>query len=161
MLIFGAGQYSIRIWLDPEKLKARGLTASDVTQALQQQSQQVAAGQIGGPPTEAGQPFQFTVTVAGRLADAEQFENVIVKSGDAGALTRVRDVGRVELGAQTYGQIFKVNDRPAAGIAVFQSPGANALNVQTAVTKRMTELVAGIPRRAGVRGPVRHDQVRR
>ena len=145
VLIFGAGQYSIRVWLDPEKLKARGLTASDVTQALQQQSQQVAAGQIGGPPTETGQPFQYTVTVAGRLADVEQFENVIVKTGDAGAITRVRDVGRVELGAQTYGQIFKVNDRPAAGIAVFQSPGANALNVQTAVTKRMAELSREFP----------------
>jgi HAE1 family hydrophobic/amphiphilic exporter-1 len=145
VLIFGAGQYSIRVWLDPEKLKARGLTASDVTQALQQQSQQVAAGQIGGPPTETGQPFQYTITVAGRLADVEQFENVIVKTGDGGAVTRVQDVGRVELGAQTYGQIFKANDRPAAGIAVFQSPGANALNVQTAVTKRMTELSREFP----------------
>jgi HAE1 family hydrophobic/amphiphilic exporter-1 len=146
VLIFGAGQYSIRVWLDPEKLKARGLTASDITQALQQQSQQVAAGQIGGPPTETGQPFQYTVTVAGRLADVEQFENVIVKTGDGGAITRVRDVGRVELGAQTYGQIFKANDRPAAGIAVFQSPGANALNVQTAVTKRMQELSREFPK---------------
>ena len=145
VLIFGAGQYSIRVWLDPEKLKARGLTASDVTQALQQQSQQVAAGQIGGPPTETGQPFQYTVTVAGRLADPDQFANVIVKTGDGGAVTRVQDVGRVELGAQTYGQIFKANDRPAAGIAVFQSPGANALNVQTAVTKRMTELSREFP----------------
>jgi hydrophobic/amphiphilic exporter-1 (mainly G- bacteria), HAE1 family len=145
VLIFGAGQYSIRIWLDPEKLKARGLTAQDVTQALQQQSQQVAAGQIGGPPTQSGQPFQYTVTVQGRLADPEQFENVIVKTGDAGAITRVADVGRVELGAQTYGQIFKVNDRPAAGIAVFQSPGANALNVQTAVEKRMKELAREFP----------------
>ena len=71
------------------------------------------------------------MTVQGRLADPEQFENVIVKTGDAGALTRVRDIGRVELGAQSYGQIFKVNDRPAAGIAIFQAPGANALNVQT------------------------------
>ena len=145
VLIFGAGQYSIRVWLDPEKLKARGLTSTDVTQALQQQSQQVAAGQIGGPPTETGQPFQYTVTVAGRLADVEQFENVIVKTGDAGAITRMRDVGRVELGAQTYGQIFKANGRPAAGIAVFQSPGANALNVQTAVTKRMSELAREFP----------------
>src|SRR6266576_4034263 len=107
--VFGAGQYSMRVWLDPEKLKARGLTAQDVTQALQQQSQQVAAGQIGAPPTPAGQPFQYTVTVQGRLADPDQFEDVIVKT-DGGAITRVRDVGRVELGAQTYGQIFKVND---------------------------------------------------
>ena len=145
VLIFGAGQYSIRVWLDPEKLKARGLTAQDVTQALQQQSQQVAAGQLGGPPTQTGQPFQYTVTVAGRLADPEQFENVIVKTGDNGAITRVSDVGRVELGAQTYGQIFKVNDRPAAGIAIFQSPGANALNVQTAIGKRMAELSKEFP----------------
>ena len=145
VLIFGAGQYSIRVWLDPEKLKARGLTAQDVTQALAQQSQQVAAGQIGGPPTEVGQPFQYTVTVAGRLADPEQFENVIVKTGDNGAVTRVSDIGRVELGAQTYGQIFKVNDRPAAGIAIFQSPGANALNVQTAIGKRMAELSKEFP----------------
>src|SRR4029079_18235099 len=76
VLIFGAGQYSIRVWLDPEKLKARGLTAQDVTQALQQQSQQVAPGRVGGPPTQSGQPFQYTVTVAGRLADPDQFENV-------------------------------------------------------------------------------------
>ncbi|HMK81960.1 MAG TPA: efflux RND transporter permease subunit, partial [Xanthobacteraceae bacterium] len=145
VLIFGAGQYSIRVWLDPEKLKARGLTASDVTQALQQQSQQVAAGQIGGPPTQNGQPFQYTVTVMGRLSDTSEFENVIVKTGDNGAITRVSDVGRVELGAQTYGQIFKVNDRPAAGIAIFQSPGANALNVQQEVGKRMGELAKEFP----------------
>jgi hydrophobic/amphiphilic exporter-1 (mainly G- bacteria), HAE1 family len=145
VLIFGAGQYSIRVWLDPEKLKARGMTAQDVTQALQQQSQQVAAGQIGGPPTQEGQPFQYTMIVQGRLADPDQFENVIVKTGNAGEVTRVRDIGRVELGAQSYGQIFKVNDRPAAGIAVFQSPGANALNVQTAVEKRMKELAREFP----------------
>jgi HAE1 family hydrophobic/amphiphilic exporter-1 len=145
VLIFGSGQYSIRVWLDPEKLKARGMTAQDVTQALQQQSQQVAAGQIGGPPTQQGQPFQYTVTVQGRLADPDQFEDVIVKTGNAGEITRVRDIGRVELGAQTYGQIFKVNDRPAAGIAIFQSPGANALSVQTAVEKRMKELAREFP----------------
>jgi HAE1 family hydrophobic/amphiphilic exporter-1 len=143
--VFGAGQYSMRVWLDPEKLKARGLTAQDVTQALQQQSQQVAAGQIGAPPTPAGQPFQYTVTVQGRLADPDQFGDVIVKT-EGGAITRVRDIGRVELGAQTYGQIFKVNDLPAAGIAVFQSPGANALNVQRAVEKRINELSREFPR---------------
>jgi HAE1 family hydrophobic/amphiphilic exporter-1 len=145
VLIFGAGQYSMRIWLDPEKLKARGLTTQDVTQALQQQSQQVAAGQIGAPPTRSGQAFQYTVIVQGRLADAEQFANVIVKTGDGGAITRVSDIGRVELGAQTYGQIFKVNDRPAAGIAIFQAPGANALDVQKSVSKRMQELAREFP----------------
>ena len=146
VLVFGAGQYSMRIWLDPEKLKSRSLTTQDVTQALQQQSQQVAAGQIGAPPAPADTPFQYTVTVAGRLADVEQFENVIVKTGTAGEVTRVRDIGRVELGAQTYGQIFKVNDRPAAGIAVFQAPGANALNVEQTVRKRVDELAREFPK---------------
>ena len=144
--VFGAGQYSMRIWLDPEKLKARGMTAQDVTQALQQQSQQVAAGQIGAPPAPADTPFQYTVTVAGRLADVDQFEDVIVKTGTAGEVTRVRDIGRVELGAQTYGQVFKVNDRPAAGIAVFQAPGANALNVEQTVRKRVDELAREFPK---------------
>jgi len=145
VLVFGAGQYSMRIWLDPDKLKARGLTTSDITNALQQQSQQVAAGQIGAPPAPADTPFQYTVTVAGRLADVSQFEDVIVKTGDNGDITRVRDIGRVELGAQTYGQVFKVNERPAAGIAVFQSPGANALNVEKIVKKRMDELSKEFP----------------
>src|SRR5215468_4662539 len=107
--VFGAGQYSMRIWLDPEKLRSRGLMAQDVIQAIQQQSQQVTAGQVGMPPTPAGQAFQLTLNVAGRLADPAEFEDVIVKSGSAGDLTRVRDVGRVELGAQTYSQIFTVN----------------------------------------------------
>ena len=145
VVVFGAGQYSMRVWLDPEKLKARGLTAQDVTQALQQQSQQVAAGQIGAPPAPADTPFQYSVIVQGRLADVEQFENVIVKTGEGGAITRVRDIGRVELGAQTYGQIFKLNDRPAAGIAVFQAPGANALNVEETVRKRVDELSREFP----------------
>ncbi len=146
VLVFGAGQYSMRMWLDPDKLRARGLTAQDVTNALQQQSQQVAAGQIGAPPAPDDTPFQYTVTVAGRLADVEEFENVIVKTGNAGEITRLRDVGRVELGAQTYGQVFKVNDRPAAGIAVFQAPGANALNVETTVRKRVDELSREFPK---------------
>src|SRR6476469_3059857 len=100
--VFGAGQYSMRIWLDPDKLKARGLVPQDVIQALQQQRQQV---------------------IAGRLDDAEQFDDVIVKTGDKGEITRVRDVGSVELGAQTYGQVFTLNGKPAAGMAIFQSPG--------------------------------------
>ena len=100
------------------------------------------------------------MTVAGRLADPEQFANVIVKT-DGAAITRVADVGRVELGAQTYGQIFKVNDRPAAGIAIFQAPGANALNVQATVDKRMKELAREFPAGPRLRDAVRHHQVRR
>src|SRR3974390_2358728 len=120
--VFGAGQDSMRVWLDPNKLQARGLQPQDVIQAIQQQSQEVAAGQIGAPPTPPGQAFQYTLNVNGRLDDAGEFENIIVKTGSSGDVTRVRDVGHVELGAQTYSQLFSLNKQPAAGIGVFQSP---------------------------------------
>jgi HAE1 family hydrophobic/amphiphilic exporter-1 len=142
--VFGAGQYAMRIWLDPALMQARALTVSDVTSALQQQSAQVTAGQIGAPPA-AGQSFQYTLNVAGRLTDAAEFENIIVKTGADGAVTRVRDIGRVELGAQTYGQAFTSNGKPAAGMAVFQAPGANALTVAKEVRAKMTELSRGFP----------------
>ncbi|MGJ4928747.1 efflux RND transporter permease subunit [Bradyrhizobium sp. HKCCYLS2038] len=143
--VFGAGQYSMRIWLDPSKLQVRNLVPQDVIQAIQQQSQQVAAGQIGAPPTPAGQAFQYTLNVAGRLDDTRQFEEIIVKSGSNGDVTRVRDVGSVELGAQTYGQQFSLNGQPAVGIGVFQSPGANALEVEQAVEKKMAQLAKTFP----------------
>jgi HAE1 family hydrophobic/amphiphilic exporter-1 len=143
--VFGAGQYSMRVWLDPEKLQARGLTPSDVVNSLQQQSQQVTAGQIGAPPAPAGQSFQYTLNIHGRLDDPEQFADVIVKTGSAGDITRVSDIGRVELGAQTYGQVFTLDGRPSAGLAIFQSPGANALNVGNEIQKRMRELSREFP----------------
>jgi HAE1 family hydrophobic/amphiphilic exporter-1 len=143
--VFGAGQYSMRVWLDPNKMQARGLTTQDVVQALQQQSTQVSAGQIGMPPAPESQSFQYTLNVLGRLDDAEQFANVIVKTGSAGEITRVRDVGRVELGAQTYNQVFSLDGKPAAGLAIFQSPGANALDVASEVQKKMKALAAEFP----------------
>src|SRR6201985_3704135 len=143
--VFGAGQYSMRVWLDPSKLQVRGLMPQDVIAAIQQQSQQVTAGQIGAPPTPAGQAFQYTLNVAGRLDDKTQFEDIIVKTGTNGDVTRVRDVGWVDLGAQTYSQIFSLNKKPAAGIGVYQSPGANALEVETAVEKKMAELAKAFP----------------
>jgi HAE1 family hydrophobic/amphiphilic exporter-1 len=143
--VFGAGQYSMRVWLDPNKLQARALMPQDVVQAIQQQSQQVTAGQVGMPPTPPGQAFQITLNVNGRLDDAKQFENIIVKTGSNGDVTRVRDVGSVELGAQTYSQIFSLNKQPATGIGVFQSPGANALQVEQAVEKKMAELAKAFP----------------
>jgi hydrophobic/amphiphilic exporter-1 (mainly G- bacteria), HAE1 family len=143
--VFGAGQYSMRIWLDPDKLQARALMPQDVIQAIQQQNQQVAAGQIGTPPTPPGQAFQYTLNVNGRLDDRTQFENIIVKTGNNGEVIRVRDVGRVELGAQTYSQVFSLNKQPATGIGVFQSPGANALQVERAVEKKMAELARSFP----------------
>ncbi|WP_076866827.1 efflux RND transporter permease subunit [Bradyrhizobium mercantei] len=144
--VFGAGQYSMRVWLDPDKLQARGLVPQDVIQAIQQQSQQVTAGQVGAPPTPAGQSFQYTLNVNGRLDDASQFESIIVKSGNNGDVTRVRDVGRVELGAQTYSQVFSLDNKPAIGIGVFQTPGANALEVEKAVEGKMAELAKAFPR---------------
>src|ERR1700753_621693 len=143
--VFGAGQYSMRIWLDPNLLQARSLVPEDVIQAIQQQSQQVTAGQVGMPPTPPGQAFQYTLKVNVRLDDPGQFENIIVKTGDSGNVTRVRDVGRVELGAQTYSQIFSLDNKPATGIGVFQSPGANALEVEKAAEKKMTELAKQFP----------------
>jgi HAE1 family hydrophobic/amphiphilic exporter-1 len=143
--VFGAGQYSMRVWLDPNKLQSRGLMPQDVVQAIQQQSQQVTSGQIGTPPTPPGQAFQITLNVNGRLDDAGEFENIIVKTGNNGDVSRVRDVGWVELGAQTYSQIFSLNKQPATGIGVFQSPGANALQVEQAVEKKMAELAKAFP----------------
>jgi HAE1 family hydrophobic/amphiphilic exporter-1 len=143
--VFGAGQYSMRVWLDPNKLQVRALMPQDVIQAIQQQSQQVTAGQVGMPPTPSGQTFQYTLNINGRLDDASQFEDVIVKTGSNGDVTRVRDVGSVELGAQTYSQVFSLNNQPATGIGVFQSPGANALEVEQAVTKKMAVLAASFP----------------
>jgi HAE1 family hydrophobic/amphiphilic exporter-1 len=145
--IFGAGQYSMRIWLDPDQLQARGLVPQDVISAVQGQSQQVAAGQIGMPPAPAGQSFQYTVDVPGRLVEAGEFGEIIVKveTDESGRITRLRDVARVELGAQTYSQSFTQDGRPAAGLAIFQLPDANALDVATAVGAAMERLSANFP----------------
>ena len=145
--IFGAGQYSMRIWLDPAQLQARDLVPQDVIDAVQQQSQQVAAGQIGMPPAPAGQSFQYTVDVPGRLAEAGEFGDIIVKveTDESGRITRLRDVARVELGAQTYSQSFTQDGEPAAGLAIFQLPDANALEVATAVAAAMERLSRDFP----------------
>jgi HAE1 family hydrophobic/amphiphilic exporter-1 len=143
--VFGAGQYSMRIWLDPEKLKARSLNAQDVVTSLQQQSQEVTAGQVGMPPTPPGVNFQFTIEIEGRFADAQQFENVIVKTGNNGEITRLRDVGRVELGAQSYSQAFTLDGKQAAGIGIYQSPGANALDVEHVIKAKMEDLARAFP----------------
>ncbi len=145
VIVFGAGQYSMRVWLDPNKMQARGLITQDVIQALQQQSAQVTAGQIGAPPAPADQSFQYTLNVMGRLDDADAFANVIVKAGGGSDVTRLKDVGRVELGAQTYGQVFKLNGIQAAGLAIFQAPGANSLNVAGEVRDKMKVLASEFP----------------
>jgi hydrophobic/amphiphilic exporter-1 (mainly G- bacteria), HAE1 family len=145
VVVFGAGQYSMRIWLDPDKMQARGLVPQDVIQALQQQSTQVTAGQIGAPPAPRGQSFQYTLNVFGRLSDPAEFSQVIVKTGRAGEVTRLSDVGRVELGSQTYGQVFTLDGKPAAGLAIYQAPGANALAVGGEVREKMAVLNREFP----------------
>jgi HAE1 family hydrophobic/amphiphilic exporter-1 len=142
--IYGVGQYAMRIWLDPPALYARGLTPNDVIQAIQQQSQQVTGGQIGAPPAPADQAFQYTISVEGRLTDPAQFADIIVKSAN-GAITRIRDVGRVELGAQTYSEAFTRDGKPSAGIAISQTPDSNSLAVANAVRARMAVLAKNFP----------------
>ncbi len=145
--VFGAGQYSMRIWLDPNKLYGFDLTPQDVISALRSQSQEVAAGQIGIPPVPKGQDFQYTIDITGRLNEVEQYENVVVKtgSGAGGQFIRIKDVGRVELGAQTYSQIFTQDGEPAAALGIFQTPGANALAVKQLVSAKMDELAKAFP----------------
>ena len=143
--IFGAGQYSMRVWLDPNKLYARSLTTQDVVDALKGQNQQVTAGQLGMPPAPSTQPFQYTLDIATRLDDVSQFENIVVKTESNGQMTYLRDVARVELGAQTYSQVFTLNGKPAAGIGIFQTLEANALDVAGAVGTKMTQLAKSFP----------------
>src|SRR5258708_34793723 len=136
----------MRLGLYTNKRPPRGLMPQAVIQAMRQQSAQVTAGQIGAPPAPRGQPFQYTLNVAGRLSDPAEFAQVIVKTGRAGEITRLSDVGRVELGSQTYGQVFTLDGQPAAGLAIYQAPGANALNVANEVHDKMAVLKREFPR---------------
>jgi HAE1 family hydrophobic/amphiphilic exporter-1 len=155
--VFGAGQYSMRIWMDPEKLYSFGLQPSDVIDAISQQSKRVAAGQVGMPPAPATAGFQYTVDIQSRLNEPEEFANIIVKdkTKDGGQLVYVRDIGRVELGSQTYSQQFNLDGRPAAGIAIYQTPEANALAVGTAVRAKMAEMAKRFP--DGLRWGIPYD----
>jgi len=145
--VFGIGEYSMRIWLDPELLRQRSLTPKDVMNALQRENAKVAAGQLGMPPTPPGQDFQLTINVEGALTDVKQFEQIIVKSSseNGGQLTRMLDVGRVELGAKTYGQFFKEDRKPAGGIAIYQLPEANALDTANVVLEAMARYAKHFP----------------
>jgi hydrophobic/amphiphilic exporter-1 (mainly G- bacteria), HAE1 family len=143
--VFGIGEYSMRVWLDPQKMQARSLSPSEVIQALQRQNSEVTAGQIGMPPTPATQDFQFTLNVRGALNQAAEFEQIIVKTDNNGQITRLGDVGRVELGAQTYSQFFDFDGKPSGGIAIFLLPGANALQTAAAVDTAMKRLAKDFP----------------
>ncbi len=145
--VMGAGEYSMRIWMDPNKLYSFGLQPSDVSRVVRQQSQEVAAGQVGMPPAPADQAFQYTVDVKGKFADPDEFGNIIVKDQTAqgGRLVRLKDVARIDLGAQTYSQDFRLNGKPAAGIAIYQTPDANSLKVAAEVDAKMKQLARNFP----------------
>jgi HAE1 family hydrophobic/amphiphilic exporter-1 len=143
--IFGAGRYAMRLWLDPAALAKQGLTPGDVVKALQEQNIQIGGGAIGAPPTPSEQGYQFTVRLPGRLSEARQFENLILKVGAGGNLVRLRDVGRAELGSENYGFDVKADDHLAAGLLVYQLPGSNALDVANAIRERMAELQLSFP----------------
>jgi HAE1 family hydrophobic/amphiphilic exporter-1 len=146
--VFGAADYSMRVWLDPAKLKARDMTTQDVLDAIREQNVQVAAGQVNQPPEQTdadGLAFQYTVTTLGRLSDVEQFENIVVKTVDGNRVTRLKDVARVELGAMTYDTYNLREGRPTAAIGIFQSPGSNALEVAEEVRRVMERLSKNFP----------------
>ncbi|MDX2198296.1 MAG: efflux RND transporter permease subunit, partial [Phycisphaerae bacterium] len=152
--IFPAKEYGMRVWLDPEKLKARELTVADVNAAIAGQNVQVAAGAIGRPPAPAGQDFEFIVSTKGRLSDPEEFGEIIIKSDDR-RVVRVRDVARVELGARDYSTIAAFNGKPAGIIPIYQLPGANLVAVAEAVEKKLEELKADFP--DGLQGKYFYD----
>ncbi len=141
----GQQDYSMRVWLDPEKMAARSLTASDVVNAVKEQNVQVAAGQIGQPPIPAGQDFQYTMSALGRLVEPGQFADIIVKTGTAGEVIRLRDVGRIELGAKNQDQSCTLDGGPSVGLSIFQLPGSNALATADGIRAKMEELRKRFP----------------
>jgi hydrophobe/amphiphile efflux-1 (HAE1) family protein len=143
--VFGAGQFSMRIWLDPEKVASRGLTADDVVSAIREQNIQVAAGQLGAPPLPSATEFQVAINVKGRLTTEDDFRNIIVKTGAAGQVTRLKDVARVELGADSYALRALLDNQAAAAIPIFQRPGSNAIAISESVRAKMQELKRDFP----------------
>ncbi|HYD89754.1 MAG TPA: multidrug efflux RND transporter permease subunit [Vitreimonas sp.] len=143
--VFGARDYAMRIWLDPERIAARGLTVTEVLAGLRRQNIQVAAGAIGGEPQPNGQAFELTVEAPGRLVEPDSFSSIVVATGQDGALVRVSDIGRVELGAADYSSAALLRGKPAVAIGIFQRPGSNALETAEAVIHEMEELSASFP----------------
>ncbi|MGI4812302.1 MAG: efflux RND transporter permease subunit [Janthinobacterium lividum] len=146
--LWGSGDYAMRVWLDPQKVAQRGMTANDIVQAIRDQNVQVAAGVIGGSPNASNVPLQLSVNARGRLQSEEEFGDIVLKAGPDGEVTRLRDVARVELAASEYALRALLNNQPAVAMAINQSPGANSLAISDAVRKTMAELKLDMP--AGV-----------
>src|SRR5215467_11255477 len=155
--IFGAGPYSMRVWLDPRRLQNFGLTTGDVLAAIQGQNVQVVAGQLGAPPVPEAQPFQFTINALGRLSDARQFQDIIVKNatGTAPQVVRLRDVARVDLSQQSFSNFSRFTGHKSAQIVMFTLPGANAIKVADEVYKAMAEMSKQFPE--GMKYAIRYD----
>src|SRR6201986_391976 len=143
--VFGAGPFSMRIWLDPDKVASRGLPADDVVKAIREQNIQVAAGQLGGPPLPSATEFQVAINAKGRLTTEEDFRSIIVKTGAAGQVTRLKDVARVELGADTYALRALLDNKAAAAIPIFQRPGSNSIAISELVRAKMQDLKRDFP----------------
>ncbi|MCC6491799.1 MAG: multidrug efflux RND transporter permease subunit [Pirellulales bacterium] len=143
--IFGGNNYSMRVWLNPEKLKARNLTTQDVFAAIQEQNVQVAAGQVGQQPAPSELEFQYIITTLGRLSTVQQFEDIVIKSGVDGRVTYLKDVARVELGAHSYDQYAQMGGKPSASMGIYQLPGANALEVSAGVREAVERMSKSFP----------------
>ena len=154
VLVWGAGEYSMRLWLDPSLIAARGLTAGDVIAAVREQNVQVAAGSVGQAPNSSA-AFQVTVNTLGRLTDEKQFGEIIVRTGGDGQVTRLRDVARIEMGADAYALRSLLDGEPAVALQIVQSPGANALDVARSVRTTMQRLEASFP--AGLSSRIAYD----
>lgn len=142
---FGAGDYSMRIWLDPEKMRVRGLTPADVRSAIESQNMAVSAGSVGAAPTTEADQFQLTLTTHGRLQSADEFGRIVLRTNPDGSMLRLNDVAKIDLGSQNYSQIAHVNSGPAALIGIYQLPGANALKVTNAVSDEFKRLSDYLP----------------
>jgi len=151
----GQRDYSMRVWLDPDRCAARDVTADDIVHAIQQQNAQVAAGQIGQPPVPKGQTFQFTMTTLGRLMTTEQFDEIIVKTDAQGRVIRLQDVGRTELGAINYDQICSLDGKASVALSIYQLPGSNALETARQVREKLEEMKSRFP--DGVAGSIVYD----
>jgi multidrug efflux pump len=155
ILVFGPKDYSMRVWLSPDRLTACGITASDIVRALREQNVQVAAGQLGQEPAQHDTNFQYTISTLGRLREPSQFGDIIIKTGDDGQVVRIRDVARIELGAQTQDSNSFLDGMPTGDIGVFQLPGSNALATAKRVKAKMQELAKNFP--DGLSYVIRYD----
>ena len=144
-LLFGAGDYAMRVWINPGEAAARGLTAGDIVSAIREQNLQVSAGQLGAPPTQGGSDFLVSINAKGRLENEAEFGEIVIKTGADGQVTRLSDVARIELGASDYSLRALLDNEQAVAMPIFQAPGSNAIEVSDAVRAKMTELATRFP----------------